>query len=250
MSEGHCTICLKPRHLCRPHEAADRIESQAKRIEELEIAIAYAHGRLEASEGCPQSDKLAESLRMLADNTAAWIEVAVASNKSVDAYLSKQGVELPCGMPVDGVMQLVRKLQAENTTLRDKLAVVERAEASFRANETTILTCWRDFEVACEDEAQIFATLFEALEALAGDGMPTNGYTCPRCQASCKTTDGHYDVCLGRPEIQRISELEKEVAHLTDERSRLGGCIHYRIGDETETDFAERIGSCDRCGEG
>ena len=25
MSEGHCTICLKPRHLCRPHEAADKV---------------------------------------------------------------------------------------------------------------------------------------------------------------------------------------------------------------------------------
>lgn len=46
------------------------------------------------------------------------------------------------------------------------------------------------------------------------------------------------------------AELREEVAHLSNERSRLGGCIHYRIGDETESAFAERVDACDRCGAG
>ena len=66
--------------------AADRIESQTKRIEALEGAIAYALGRLEPeSEGCPNSSELPGALRALADERAAWVEVAVEANKSLAA---------------------------------------------------------------------------------------------------------------------------------------------------------------------
>ena len=44
------------------------------------------------------------------------------------------------------------------------------------------------------------------------------------------------------------AQLKEEVAHLEDERSRLGGCIHYQIGKETEDTFCERIAACDWCG--
>lgn len=49
------------------------------------------------------------------------------------------------------------------------------------------------------------------------DGMPTNGCICPRCQAIYKTTDGHSDSCPGRPEIQRIQQLEKENVTLREQ---------------------------------
>lgn len=110
----------------------DFCESQAQRIEELELAIAYAAGRLEQSEGCPTRDKMPEALRMLADERAAWIEVAVDANKALDAYLYSEGVELPYGMPVDGAMQLARKLKAENTMLHEQ---VGRLAAELEAEE-------------------------------------------------------------------------------------------------------------------
>jgi len=82
-------------------------------IEELENAIAYAIGRLDTdSQGCPPQEELASCLRSLADERASWIEVAVTANKDLDTYLETNGVELPYGMPVDGVMQLVRLLRA------------------------------------------------------------------------------------------------------------------------------------------
>ena len=79
-------------------------------VDELERAIAYAHERL-GSEQPDGPEDLAESLRQLVDERAGWIEVAVDSNKTVHAYLESQGVEMPCGMPVDGIQQLVRALQ-------------------------------------------------------------------------------------------------------------------------------------------
>ncbi len=54
---------------------------QEMHIEELENAIAYAHGRLDESGGCAESKDMAKSLRQLADERAAWIEVAVEHNK-------------------------------------------------------------------------------------------------------------------------------------------------------------------------
>ncbi|MEE9382876.1 MAG: hypothetical protein V3V08_05620 [Nannocystaceae bacterium] len=89
-------------------------EEARERVAELEGAIAFAIGRLHGGEeGCPESKVLAQELRMLASERAGWIEVAVDANKALDAYLSEQGVEVPCGMPVDGVMQLVRRLKGE-----------------------------------------------------------------------------------------------------------------------------------------
>jgi len=46
-----------------------------------------------------------------------------------------------------------------------------------------------------------------------------------------------------------FTQLKEEVAHLENERSRIGGCIHYRIGEETDAVFCERIAACDRCGD-
>jgi hypothetical protein len=45
------------------------------------------------------------------------------------------------------------------------------------------------------------------------DGMPTNGYTCSRCQAPCKTTDNHGEVCPADPKNKRIAALEADVAY-------------------------------------
>lgn len=42
----------------------------ANRTEELESAIAYAHGRLAQDKACPSKDQLAASLRQLADEWA------------------------------------------------------------------------------------------------------------------------------------------------------------------------------------
>ena len=92
-----------------------------EKVETLEGSIAYAHGRLEKEEACPTPETIAESLRALADERAAWIEVAIDANKAFDAYLVEQGVELPYGMPVDGAMRLVsksRRLKVDSDNLR------------------------------------------------------------------------------------------------------------------------------------
>ncbi len=57
------------------------LKLKRKHIEELETAIAFAHGRLESDVACPPSNLMAHSLRMLADERAGWIEVAVDHNK-------------------------------------------------------------------------------------------------------------------------------------------------------------------------
>jgi len=59
-----------------------KMKLKNKRIDELETAIVFAIGRLEPeSQGCPQSGDLADELHKLADERAAWIEVAVEHNK-------------------------------------------------------------------------------------------------------------------------------------------------------------------------
>jgi len=80
--DGHFEICPDRREVRL--EAENKL--QAKRIEALEGAIAYALGRLEPeSEGCPNSSELPGALRALADERAAWVEVAVEANKSLAA---------------------------------------------------------------------------------------------------------------------------------------------------------------------
>lgn len=64
-----------------------------KERDELREAIAFAHGRLESeSEGCPPPEKMAESLRMLADERAGWIEVAIGHNKQCGQLQGKPTV--------------------------------------------------------------------------------------------------------------------------------------------------------------
>jgi hypothetical protein len=47
---------------------------------------------------------------------------------------------------------------------------------------------------------------------------------------------------------KELAEVLVRVDYLRDERSRLGGCFHYRAHNETNDAFAERIATCARCG--
>ena len=77
-------------------------------------AVAYTLGRLEPDRGgCPERSNMAEELRKLANERAAWIEVAVASNVAISEFLAAHGIPEPYGMPVDGVSQLLRATKAK-----------------------------------------------------------------------------------------------------------------------------------------
>lgn len=59
---------------------------------ELEQAIAFAIGRLESdSDGCPPLNQLAISLRKLANERAAWIEVVIEHNKQCQQLVDPSG---------------------------------------------------------------------------------------------------------------------------------------------------------------
>ncbi len=65
------------------------LQDARRELAEIQGAVAYAHGRLERyahgrlerEAACPQPEHMADSLRMLADERAAWIEVAIEHNQ-------------------------------------------------------------------------------------------------------------------------------------------------------------------------
>ena len=78
----------------------DELDKAYERMDELEGAIAYAHGRLCKEDPCPTSEDMAESLRELADERAGWIEVAIDHNKQCKQLNPKLRLDMPINGPL------------------------------------------------------------------------------------------------------------------------------------------------------
>jgi len=185
MSEGHCTICLKPRHLCRPHEAADIIKSQAKRIQELEAQVPHpGDGSCDLCGAVPSVDiptalcppcleLLTSTESLQAENAELRVEVTGLANGSRD------------------LMDANVRLEEENTALRAKVEVVERADKAWQDGAGELSKCGFKYVIGPGPVRTHHDTLFEALEALAGEGrMNASAMSVLDCIGAYRRFDG------------------------------------------------------------